>query len=119
MYLAGGGVNYLFLVWEFEYLLSLWCEQAVLPGVLSVLPVTRRQWVGLVIRAWLLGSWQYQGPAREWPRLLLVAGPWEVVISLRQTDKVPRAFGRGSSRVCEFPGECEQQQVVFDCRALL
>ena len=23
----------------------------------------------------------------------------------RQIDKVPRAFGSGSSRVCEFPGE--------------
>ena len=31
--------------------------------------------------------------------------PWEVVMSLRQIYKVPRVFGSGSSRVCEFPGE--------------
>ena len=29
----------------------------------------------------------------------------EVVMSLREICKVPRAFGSGSSRVCEFPGE--------------
>ena len=37
--------------------------------------------------------------------LLLVARPWEVVMSSRQIYKVSRAFGSSSSRVCEFPGE--------------
>ena len=34
---------------------------------------------------------------------------------------MPRAFGSGSGsgRVCEFPGEWEQQQVVFSCNTLL
>ena len=38
-------------------------------------------------------------------------------MSLIQIDKVPRAFGSGSSKVCEFPGEREQQQVVFNLNA--
>ena len=33
------------------------------------------------------------------------AGPWEVVMSSRQTFKLTRAFGSSSSRVHEFPGE--------------
>ena len=63
----------------------------------------RRQWVGPAVNAWLLGSQQQQGPAGWWLRLLLVAGPLEVVMSSRQIYKVTGAFG--SSRVCEFPGE--------------
>ena len=43
--------------------------------------------------------------ARRWHRLLLVAGPWEVVISSRQIFKVTRAFVSSNSRVHEFPGE--------------
>ena len=35
--------------------------------------------------------------ARRWHRLLLVAGPWEVVISSRQIFKLTRAFGISSS----------------------
>ena len=35
----------------------------------------------------------------------LVAGPWEVVMSLRWIFEVPRVFDSGNSRVCEFPGE--------------
>ena len=31
--------------------------------------------------------------------------PWEVIMSLSQIYKEPRAFDIGSSRVCEFPGE--------------
>lgn len=51
------GGYYLFLAWEFGYLLSFsWCEQAIIPRVLSVFPGRRRQWVGLVVSAWLLGS---------------------------------------------------------------
>ena len=42
---------------------------------------------------------------RKVAMLLLVAGPWEVVMSSRQIYKVIRAFGSSSSRVCEFPGE--------------
>lgn len=57
--------------------------------------------------------------ARRWHRLLLVAGPWEVVMSSRQIFKLTRAFGISSSRVCELPGGREQQQLVFDCKALL
>ena len=41
----------------------------------------------------------------RWCRILLVAGPWEVIMSLRQIDKVPRAFVSGKSIVCEFQGE--------------
>ena len=37
----------------------------------------------------------------------------------RYIYKVPRAFVSGSSKLREFPGESEQQQVVFDCSALL
>ena len=33
--------------------------------------------------------------------------------------QVTRAFGSSNSRVCEFPGYLEQQQLVFDCNALL
>ena len=36
--------------------LFLQCEQAVIPRVLSLFPGRRRQWVGLVVSAWLLGS---------------------------------------------------------------
>ena len=32
-------------------------------------------------------------------------GLWAVVMILRQIYEVLRAFGSGSSRVCEFPGE--------------
>ena len=86
--------------------LFLWSEQAVIPRMLSVFSGRRRQWVGPAVSAWSLGSQQQQGPAGRWHRLLLVAGPWEVVISSRQIIKVTRAFGRSSSRVREFPG-CE------------
>ena len=55
--------------------LFLWCKQAVIPRVLSLFPGRRRQWVGRVVGAWLLGSYQQQGPAGRWCRLLLVAGP--------------------------------------------
>ena len=43
--------------------------------------------------------------AGRWHILLLVEGPWEVVMSLRQIFEVPRALGSGCGRVCEFPGE--------------
>ena len=85
--------------------LFLWCEQAVVPRMLSVFSGRRRQWVGPAVSAWSLGSQQQQGPAGRWHRLLLVAGPWEVVISSRQIFKVTRAFGSSNSRVHEFPGE--------------
>ena len=38
------------------YHLFLQCEQAIMPRVLSVFPGRRRQWVGLVVSGWLLGS---------------------------------------------------------------
>ena len=37
----------------------------------------------------------------------------------RQIYKLPRAFSSGSNRVCKFPGEWKQQQVVFNYNALL
>ena len=73
--------------------------------VLSVFPGRRRQWVSLVVSTCLLGSQEYQGPAGMWHKLLLFAGTLDMVMSLRQIYEVPRAFGSGSSRVCEFPGE--------------
>ena len=85
--------------------LYLHCEQAVVPRKLSVFSRRRRQWVGPAASAWSLGSQQQQGPAGRWNRLLLVAGPWEVVISSRQIFKVTRAFGSRQSRVHELPGE--------------
>ena len=85
--------------------LFLQCEQTVIPMVLSVFPGRRRQWVGPAVSAWSLDSQQQKGPAGRCQRLLLVAGPWEVVISLRKIYEVPRTCGSGSSRVCEFPGE--------------
>ena len=36
--------------------LVLWYEQAVIPKVLSVFPGSRRQCLGVVVSAWLLGS---------------------------------------------------------------
>ena len=36
--------------------LFLQCEQAVIPRVLNMFPGRRKQWVGLVFSAWLLGS---------------------------------------------------------------
>ena len=55
LYFVGG--YYLFLVWEFEHLLSLSLAWAgCYPRVLSVFPGRRRQWVGLVVSAWLPGS---------------------------------------------------------------
>ena len=100
------GGYYLFLVWEFEYLnLFLQCEQTVVPRMLSVFSGRRRQWAVPAVSAYLLGSQQQQRSSGRWHRLLLVAGPWEVVMSLRQIYGVPRTFGSGSGRVCEFPGE--------------
>ena len=40
-----------------------------------------------------------------WHRILLVTGPWEVVMRTRLIYKVTRAFGSSSNRVHEFPGE--------------
>ena len=36
---------------------------------------------------------------RKFSLATLVAGPWEMVMSLKQIDRVPRPFGSGSSRV--------------------
>ena len=85
--------------------LFLWGEQAVIPRMLHVFSGKRRQWVELEVSAWLFGSQQQQGHAGRWHRLLLVAGPWEVVICSRQIFKLTRSFCRSSSRVHEFPGE--------------
>ena len=85
--------------------LFLWCEQAVVSRMLSVFSGRRRQWVGPAASAWLLGSQQKQVSTGRWHMLLIVSGPWEVVISSRQVFKVARAFGSSNSRVCEFQGE--------------
>ena len=84
--------------------LFLQCEQAVIPRMLNVFSGRRRQWVGPAVSAWSLGSQQQQGPAGRWHRLLLVAGPWEVVISSRQNCKVTRAFGSSNSRCMSSQG---------------
>ena len=52
----------------------------------------------LVVSAWLLGSEQQQGPAGRCCRVLLVAGMWEVVMSLRNIYEVPSPFGSGKGR---------------------
>ena len=99
--------------WVFwKVLLFIYC-------VLHELPKRYRQWAGLVANAWLLGPWQLQGPVWRWHRPLLVAGPWEVTVIFRHVWEVPRVLDSGSSRVCAFSGEWEQQQVVLSCSLLL
>ena len=73
--------------------------------MLSVFSGRRRQWVGPAVSAWLLGFQKQQVPTGRWHRLFLVSGLWKVVIRFRLIFKVTRAFGRSSSRVCEFPGK--------------
>lgn len=59
-----------------------------------------------VLRASLLGTWQWQGPTGRWGHsLLLVAGPWAVALTLREVEVVPRAFGRGNGGLYAFLGE--------------
>ena len=58
------------------------CEQAVNPRMLSVLSEKRRQWVEPAVSAGSFGSQKQQGPVGRWHRLLLVAEPWEVIMSL-------------------------------------
>ena len=41
--------------------------------------------------------------ARRWHRLLLVAGPWEVVMSLRQIYEVPRTFEQWQQQGASVP----------------
>ena len=41
---------------------------------------------------------------QEGGQAISVAGPWEVVMSLRQIYAVPETFGSGSGKVCDFPG---------------
>ena len=84
--------------------LFLWCEQVVIPRVLSVFPGRRRQWVGLVVSAWLLGSSQQQGPAGRWHRLLLAAGPWEVAMSLGRFKRFPEHLPVAASGCVSFQG---------------
>ena len=67
-----------------------------------MLPGRWRQWVGLIASAWLLGPSQWQGPMGKWLRLLLVAGPLEVALTLRQMKAAFGAFGRGSGKACVF-----------------
>ena len=83
--------------------LFLWCEHAVIPRILSVFSGRRRQWVGPAVSAWSLGSQQQQGPAGRQQRLLLVAGPWEVVMSSRQICK-------GTEHLAVATAECVSSQ---------
>lgn len=101
------------------FCLFLQCEQSVIPRMLSVFSGRREKWVGPEYCAWSLGSQQKQRPIGRWYRLLLFAGPWEVVMGSRRICKMTREFGHSCSSVCELQGELEQQQLVFDCSALL
>ena len=89
------GGYYLFSLWEFEYLFFLWCEQTVIPRMLSVFSGRRRQWIGTAVAGLSIAA----RTCRKMAQLLLVAGPWEVVMSSRQIYKVNREFGSSSSRV--------------------
>ena len=51
-----GGLLFVFDVSLDICCLFLQCEQAVIPRVVSVFPGRRRQWVALVVSAWLLSS---------------------------------------------------------------
>ena len=79
--------------------------RAVISQVLSVFSGRRRQFVGPTVSAWSLGAQQQQEVAGRLHWLLLVAGPWEMVMSSRQIYKVSREFGSSSSMVSEFSGE--------------
>ena len=57
------------------------------------------------------------GQGRGEGRLLLVAGPWAMSVTLREVEVVPRAFGGSIGRACVFPGEFGQQ-VALVCSAL-
>ena len=112
-------VNVYFWFWILNIsCLFLKCEQALIPRLLSVFSGRRRQWLGPADSAWLLGSQQKKAPAGRRYRLLLVAGPWEVVICSRLIYQVSRELHNSSSRVCEFPVEWEQKLPVFNCSAL-
>ena len=49
--------------------------------------------------AWLLGPSQWPGPTGKWHRLLLDAVPWEVAVTLREVEAVPRVFGSGHHKI--------------------
>ena len=54
-------------------------------------------------------------------KLLLVAGPWEVAVMVREVGVVPRAFGSGKGRACAFRGRAGMWRgrwVVLGCKAL-
>ena len=77
------------------------CVQTVIPligGVLvqglHLLPGRWRQSARPVVSAWLLGPWQWWGPAGRWHRLLLVAGPWQVVAGRCRQCPEPLAAAR-------------------------
>ena len=110
---SGGGVPIYFWCVSLNICcLFLQCEQAVFPRMFSVF--REKEGMGRASRQCLVAQFSTAaGTCREWHRLLLVAGPWEVVMSSSQICKVSRTFGSSSSRVCEFPGDWEQQQLVF------
>ena len=52
-----GGLLFIFGVGVWIFAVSFFgVEQAVIPSMLSVFPWRRRQWVGLVVCAWLLDT---------------------------------------------------------------
>ena len=38
----------------------------------------------------------------RWHSLLLVVGPWDMAVALREIYEIPRAFSSGTSRTCVF-----------------
>ena len=51
-----GALLFAFDVGIWIFTLFLWCEQTVIPRVLSVFSGRRRYWVGPVVSSWLLTS---------------------------------------------------------------
>ena len=63
------------------------------------------KWVPPIGSTQLPGPWQWWGPVGKWGcRLLLIAGPWAVALTLRGVGAVFRSFGSGNSRAHAFTG---------------
>lgn len=76
---------------------------------------------GQAVPAGSTGHWVLGNGGHPWDggynRLLLVAGPLAMVVTLREVGAVPRGLGGGYDRECAFPGKYKYW-VVLCCRAL-